>query len=73
MAQGSVIACLYGGRRIKKTPRIRKDGCPAEEKHFTIQALSKKVNPDTNQVYGISFMCQYVGISRAVYYKLVSP
>ncbi|MCT3066531.1 IS3 family transposase [Lactiplantibacillus pentosus] len=48
---------------------MRKDGCPAKEKYLTVQALSKKVNPDTNQVYGISFMCQYVGVSRAAYYK----
>ncbi|WP_367369460.1 IS3 family transposase [Pediococcus ethanolidurans] len=27
------------------------------------------MNPDTNQVYGVSFMCQYVGVSRAAYYK----
>lgn len=49
--------------------RPMKDGCPAKEKYLTVQALSKKVNPDTNQVYGISVMCQYVGVSRAAYYK----
>jgi len=27
------------------------------------------MNPDTKRPYGISFMCNYVGISRAAYYK----
>lgn len=29
------------------------------------------MSPDTNQVYGISFMCRFMKVSRAAYYKWI--